>query len=56
MPIKVYLMATLVNYMFRPLLSIFRLSSRDLQLSLEDNMKLRSLEDSLKLDSKGRNM
>jgi len=34
MSIKVYLMATLDNYMFRPLLSIFRLSSRELKILL----------------------
>jgi len=32
MSIKVYLMAILDNYMFRPLLAIFRLSSRELNL------------------------
>ena len=32
MSIKVYLMAILGNYMFRPLLAIFRLSSRELNL------------------------
>jgi len=31
MSIKVYLMAILDNYMFRPLLAIFRLSSRELK-------------------------
>jgi len=34
MSIKVYLMAILDNYMFRPLLAIFRLSSRELKLLL----------------------
>jgi hypothetical protein len=32
--IKVYLMAVLDNYMFRPLLAIFRLSSRELKVLL----------------------
>jgi len=32
MSIKVYLMAIVDNYMFRPLLAIFRLSSRELNL------------------------
>ena len=32
--IKVYLMAILDNYMFRPLLGIFRLSSRELKVPL----------------------
>jgi len=32
--IKVYLMAILDNYMFRPLLAIFRLSSRELKVLL----------------------
>jgi len=32
--IKVYLMAILDNYMFRPLLAIFRLSSRELKFLL----------------------
>ena len=32
MPMKVYLMAILDNYMFRPLLAIFRLSSRELKV------------------------
>jgi hypothetical protein len=32
MPIKVYLMAILDIYMFRPLLAIFRLSSRELKV------------------------
>ena len=32
MSIKVYLMAILDNYMFRPLLAVFRLSSRELNL------------------------
>jgi len=31
MSIKVYLMAILDNYMFRPLLAIFRLSSREIK-------------------------
>jgi len=31
-PIKVYLMTILDNYMFRPLLAIFRLSSRELEV------------------------
>ena len=31
--IKVYLMAILDNYMFRPILAIFRLSSRELKVS-----------------------
>ena len=31
MSIKVHLMAILDNYMFRPLLTIFRLSSRELK-------------------------
>jgi len=34
MSIKVYLMAILDNYMFRPLLAIFRLSSRELKVLL----------------------
>jgi len=34
MSIEVYLMATLDNYMFRPLLAIFRLSSRELNVLL----------------------
>ena len=34
MSIKVYLMAILDNYMFRPLLAIFRLSSRELKVPL----------------------
>ena len=34
MLIKVYLMAILDNYMFRPLLAIFRLSSRELKVLL----------------------
>ena len=33
-PIKVYLMAILDNYIFRPLLAIFRLSSRELKVLL----------------------
>jgi len=33
MSMKVYLMAILDNYMFRPLLAIFRLSSRELKAS-----------------------
>ena len=32
MPIKVYVIAILDNYMFRPLLAIFRLSSRELKV------------------------
>jgi len=32
--LKVYLMAILDNYMFRPLLAIFRLSSRELTVLL----------------------
>jgi len=32
MSIKVHLMAILENYMFRPLLAIFRLSSRELKV------------------------
>jgi len=32
--IKVYLMAILDNYMFRPLLTIFRLSLRELEFPL----------------------
>ena len=32
MSVKVYLMAILDNYMFRPLLAIFRLSSRELKV------------------------
>ena len=32
--IKLYLMAILENYMFRPLLAIFRLSSRELKILL----------------------
>jgi hypothetical protein len=31
---EVYLMATLDNYMFRPLLAIFRMSSRELKVLL----------------------
>ena len=34
MPIKVYLMAILDNYMFRPSLAVFRLSSRELKVLL----------------------
>ena len=34
MSIKVYLMAVLDNYMFWPLLAIFRLSSRELKVLL----------------------
>jgi len=34
MSIKVYLMAILDNYMFRPLLAIYRLSSRELEVQL----------------------
>ena len=34
MPIKVYLMAILDNYMFRPLLAVFTLSSRELKVLL----------------------
>ena len=34
MSIKVYLMAILDNYMFRPLLTIFRLSSTELKVLL----------------------
>jgi len=34
MLIELYLMATLDNYMFRPLLAIFRLSSRELKALL----------------------
>ena len=34
MSFKVYLMAILDNYMFRPLLAIFRLSSRELKVLL----------------------
>ena len=34
MSIKVYLMAIIDNYVFRPLLAIFRLSSRELNLQL----------------------
>jgi len=34
MSIKVYLMAILDSYMFRPLLAIFRLSSRELKVLL----------------------
>jgi len=34
MSIKVYLMAILDNYMFQPLLAIFRLSSRELEVLL----------------------
>jgi len=34
MSIKVYLMAILDNYMFRPLLTIFRLSSIELKVLL----------------------
>jgi len=44
-------MAILDNYMFQPLLAIFRLSSRELKVP-----KLSSLEDNLKMASKGRNM
>jgi len=32
--LKVYLMAILDNYMFQPLLAIFRLSSRELKVPL----------------------
>ena len=34
MSINVYLMAILDNYMYRPLLAIFRLSSRELKVLL----------------------
>jgi len=34
MSIKVYLMPILDNYMFRPLLAIFRLSSREIKVLL----------------------
>jgi len=34
MSIKVYLMAILDNYMFRPILAIFRLSSREIKVLL----------------------
>ena len=34
MAIKVYLMAILDNYMFRPLLTIFRLSSTEIKVLL----------------------
>ena len=74
MSIKVYLMAILDNYMFRPLLAIFRLSSRELKVLLYTlwayvmqrslhtgahnvySSTLTSLEDNLKIASKGRNM
>jgi len=52
MSIKALLMATLDNYMFRPLLVIFRLSSRELNVY---NRTFSSLEDNLKMASKGRN-
>jgi len=47
--IKVYLMAILDNYMFRPLLAIFR-------LTIVYSRSLSSLEDNLKMASKGRNL
>jgi len=46
MSIKVYLMAILDNYMLRPILAIFRLSSRELKVLLyilSAHMVLRSL-------------
>ena len=45
------LMTIIGNYMFRPLLAICRLSSTELKVLL-----LSSLEDNLKMASKGRNM
>ena len=49
MSIKVYLMAILDNYMFRPLLTIFRLSSRELNLlyTLSAHVVQRSLHTGL---------
>jgi len=46
MSIKVYLMAILDNYMFRPLLAIFRLSSRELY-TLSAHVVQRSLHTGL---------
>jgi len=46
-------MTILDNYMFRPVLAIFRLSSREL---IPYNRTLSSLEDNLKMASRGRNM
>ena len=36
------LMTVLDNYMFRPLLAIFRLSLRELEVLLKDNLKMAS--------------
>jgi len=44
------LLTILDNYMFRPLLAIFRLSLRELKFLLS------SLKDNLKMASRGRNM
>ena len=59
MSIKVYLMAILDNYMFRPLLAIFRLSSRELKVLLYTlcaqnvySRTLTSIKDNLKMASK----
>jgi len=46
---KLYLMAILDNYMFRPLLALFR-------LTIVYSRNLSSLEDNLKMASKGRNI
>ena len=57
------LMTILDNYMFRPLLAIFRLSSRELKVLLYImcthiiySRTLSSLKDNLKMASRGRNM
>jgi len=50
MSIKVYLMAILDNYMFWPLLAIFRLSSRELKVllyTLSEHVVQRSLHTGL---------
>jgi len=60
-------MTILDNYMFQPLLAIFRLSSKELKAQFSDasqslirlfeNLRtLSSLEDNLKMASKSRNM
>ena len=63
MSIKIYLMTILDNYMFRLLLAIFRLSSRELKVLLYIlcahniySRTLSSLEDNLKMASRSRNM
>jgi len=58
MSVKLYLMAILDNYMFRPLMAIFRLSSRELKVllyTLSAHVVQRSLHTGL-MASKGRNM